>query len=142
MFACTICTAAIVAAVAVRGRAASSTTSSRVPGTLTGVWHRMITGKHVMRRVWCLSVTPGNHIFVAALDSDCGGGAPFRAHFVVDGHHLRIRTYSGLCPMKGVYSWSTTGHGHRPPRTLTLRPVRADKCKLRADLLTGTWWIR
>jgi hypothetical protein len=142
MFGRTICTAAIVAAVAVTGGAASSGTSSRVPGALTGVWHRMITGKHVMPRLWCLFVTPGSHISVASLDSDCGGGAPFRAHFVVDGHHLTIQTYWGLCTTEGVYSWSTTGYGHRPPRTLTLRPVRVDKCKLRADLLTGTWWMR
>ncbi len=142
MFGRTICTAAIVAVVAVTGSAASSTTSSRVPVALTGVWHRMISGKHVMPGVWCLSITPGNHIFVSSLESDCRGGAPFRAHFVVDGHHLTIQTYLGLCPTKGVYSWSTTGRGHRPPRTLTLRPVGADKCKLRADLLTGTWWIR
>lgn len=125
---------AIPVVVAVLGGAAFGSTSA-VPRTMVGCWHRHVPALPVgtSAGVWLMKITPaGKLVAYTPGTTGCGAYADFTATVSVAGSRLTIGSVP-ICATKGVYTWKATAS------TLTLHATADKSCSPRALLFTGVW---
>jgi hypothetical protein len=125
---------AITAGVGLPGGAASGSTSV-VPRTMVGCWHRRVPALPVgtPAGVWLIKITPaGKLVTYRPGTKSCGVYSDFTATVSVAGSRLTIGSVP-ICPTKGVYTWKAAASG------LTLHATADKSCSSRVLLFTGVW---
>lgn len=125
--------AAVASAVLMTGAVASASTT-RVPKTIVGCWHRHAPALPVgtSAGVWLMKITSGGKLLAYPPGTtSCGPVPDFTGTISVAGSRLTIGPLP-VCSTQGAYTWKAGA------KALTLRAT-IDSCPSRKLLFTGAW---
>ena len=125
---------AVAATVLLSGGLASASTST-VPHSMVGCWHRRVPALPVgtSAGVWLMKIRSGGELLAFRPGTkSCNAGPDFTATISVTGSHLTIGPVP-LCSTKGVYTWKAAAN------SLALQATADKSCLPRRLLFTGVW---